>query len=230
MREPIEPNLIKVRARIEQACRQSGRDPNSVNLLAVSKTKPVEMIEIALNCYQYHFGENYLQDALKKIPKVTNPDIIWHFIGAIQSNKTRQIAESFDWVHTVASEKIARRLNNQRPADRDPLQVLLQVNIDNETSKSGLLVEEVHSIIEPLLSLNRICLRGLMAIPTPSDDHHVQKDAFRRLRELLKSVNQDFSIRHFDQLSMGMSSDLETAIAEGATIVRIGTAIFGARA
>jgi len=230
LREPIEPNLIKVRTRIEQACRQSGRDPNSVNLLAVSKTKPVEMIEIALNCCQYHFGENYLQDALKKIPKVTNPDVIWHFIGAIQSNKTRQIAESFDWVHTVASEKIARRLNNQRPTDRDPLQVLLQVNIDDETSKSGLLVEEVHSIIEPLLSLNRICLRGLMAIPTRSDDHHVQQDAFSRLSGLLKSVNQDFSIDHFDQLSMGMSSDLETAIAEGATIVRIGTAIFGARA
>ena len=187
------------------------------------------MIETALDSGQFHFGENYLQDALEKIPGIANPNIVWHFIGAIQSNKTRQITESFDWVHTVASEKIARRLSNQRPPNREPLQVLLQVNIDKETSKAGLLVEEVHSIIEPLLSLDKIRLRGLMAIPKPSDDPLVQKDAFRRLGELLKSVRRDFELDHFDQLSMGMSSDLEAAIAEGATIVRVGTAIFGAR-
>ncbi len=229
MPDSIKNSLFTVRTRITQACLQSERNPDSVNLLAVSKTKPVEMIEVALNNGQYHFGENYLQDAMDKIPRVTNPDVIWHFIGRIQSNKTRQIAGSFDWVHTVSSMKIARRLNNQRPTGLEPLNILLQVNIDNEASKGGLLTGEIHQMIEELTSLDRIRLRGLMAIPSPSTDSNVQRSAFRRLRELLVSIQSDFELQHFDQLSMGMSSDLESAIAEGATIVRIGTAIFGSR-
>jgi pyridoxal phosphate enzyme (YggS family) len=227
--DSIKTNLSTVRTRVAQACLQSERNPDSVTLLAVSKTKPVEMIEAAINNDQYHFGENYLQDAIAKIPRVTSPHVIWHFIGSIQSNKTRDIAESFDWVHTVASMKVARRLNNQRPTSLPPLNILLQVNIDNETSKSGLLADEVHQMIEELNLLDRIRLRGLMAIPSPSTDSIVQRSAFRRLRKLLESIQSNFELEYFDQLSMGMSSDLEAAIAEGATIVRIGTAIFGTR-
>jgi hypothetical protein len=225
----IQTNLLAVRNRIAEACLANERNPDSVSLLAVSKTKPVEMIEIALRNDQYHFGENYLQDAMEKIPSVANPDVTWHFIGNIQSNKTRDIAGSFDWVHTIASIKVARRLNNQRPTGLKPLNVLLQVNIDNEASKGGLLVGEVRHMIEELTGLDRICLRGLMAIPNPINDTSGQTNAFRRLRKLHEAIQSEFDLVHFDQLSMGMSSDLELAIAEGATIVRIGTAIFGTR-
>jgi len=191
------------------------------------------MVVEALDCNQRHFGENYLQEALEKISVIeqtpNHRPVIWHFIGAIQSNKTRPIAEHFDWVHTIASLKVARRLNDQRPSTLPPLNVLLQVNLDMEPSKAGIPVEEVKAMIESMITFDNIRLRGLMAIPAPNDNPVAQRDAFRRLRELQESVKQTFDIIEFDQLSMGMTADLESAIAEGSTILRIGTAIFGAR-
>lgn len=191
------------------------------------------MVVEALDCNQRHFGENYLQEALEKISVIeqtpNHRPVIWHFIGAIQSNKTRPIAEHFDWVHTIASLKVARRLNDQRPSTLPPLNVLLQVNLDMEPSKAGIPVEEVKAMIESMITFDNIRLRGLMAIPAPNDNLVAQRDAFRRLRELQESVKQTFDIIEFDQLSMGMTADLESAIAEGSTILRIGTAIFGAR-
>ena len=191
------------------------------------------MVIEALNCNQRHFGENYLQEALEKISVIeqtpNHRPVIWHFIGAIQSNKTRPIAEHFDWVHTIASLKVARRLNDQRPSTLPPLNVLLQVNLDMEPSKAGIPVEEVKAMIESMITFDNIRLRGLMAIPAPNDNPVAQRDAFRRLRELQESVKQTFDIIEFDQLSMGMTADLESAIAEGSTILRIGTAIFGTR-
>ena len=191
------------------------------------------MVVEALDCNQRHFGENYLQEALEKISVIeqtpNHRPVIWHFIGAIQSNKTRPIAEHFDWVHTIASLKVARRLNDQRPSTLPPLNVLLQVNLDMEPSKAGIPVEEVKAMIESMITFDNVRLRGLMAIPAPNDNLVAQRDAFRRLRELQESVKQTFDIIEFDQLSMGMTADLESAIAEGSTILRIGTAIFGAR-
>ena len=191
------------------------------------------MVVEALDCNQRHFGENYLQEALEKISVIeqtpNHRPVIWHFIGAIQSNKTRPIAEHFDWVHTIASLKVARRLNDQRPSTLPPLNVLLQVNLDMEPSKAGIPVEEVKAMIESMITFDNIRLRGLMAIPAPNDNPVAQRDAFRRLRELQESVKQTFDIIEFDQLSMGMTADLESAIAEGSTILRIGTAIFGTR-
>ena len=191
------------------------------------------MVIEALNYNQRHFGENYLQEALEKISVIeqtpNHRPVIWHFIGAIQSNKTRPIAEHFDWVHTIASLKVARRLNDQRPSTLPPLNVLLQVNLDREPSKAGIPVEEVKAMIESMITFDNVRLRGLMAIPAPNDNPVAQRDAFRRLRELQESVKQTFDIIEFDQLSMGMTADLESAIAEGSTILRIGTAIFGTR-
>ena len=191
------------------------------------------MVIEALNYNQRHFGENYLQEALEKISVIeqtpNHRPVIWHFIGAIQSNKTRPIAEHFDWVHTIASLKVARRLNDQRPSTLPPLNVLLQVNLDMEPSKAGIPVEEVKAMIESMITFDNVRLRGLMAIPAPNDNPVAQRDAFRRLRELQESVKQTFDIIEFDQLSMGMTADLESAIAEGSTILRIGTAIFGTR-
>ena len=191
------------------------------------------MVVEALDCNQRHFGENYLQEALEKISVIeqtpNHRPVIWHFIGAIQSNKTRPIAEHFDWVHTIASLKVARRLNDQRPSTLPPLNVLLQVNLDREPSKAGIPVEEVKAMIESMITFDNVRLRGLMAIPAPNDNLVAQRDAFRRLRELQESVKQTFDIIEFDQLSMGMTADLESAIAEGSTILRIGTAIFGTR-
>ena len=225
----IKANLEAVRDHISRACQRYHREADEIMLLAVSKTKPVSMVKEALDCGQQHFGENYLQDATTKIRAVVDPNVVWHFIGAIQSNKTRSIASSFDWVHTVSNQKVARRLNDQRPSTRAPLNVLLQVNIDDEETKTGLSVSAVKEIIEPLLSLKRIHLRGLMAIPKPSDQIEVQRNAFKRLRTLQQSISQEFDLPRFDQLSMGMTADLEAAVAEGTTLVRIGTAIFGAR-
>jgi pyridoxal phosphate enzyme (YggS family) len=196
-------------------------------LLAVSKTKPLEMVQAAMAAGQFDFGENYLQDALGKIPSV--PGATWHFIGAIQSNKTRDIAQHFDWVHTVASEKIARRLNAQRDEASLPLNVLIQININHEPDKTGLNENDLPNLVESIAGFERISLRGLMAIPELTDDPARQRANFARLTDLQKSVQQQFELRNFDQLSMGMSADLEAAIAEGATWIRIGTAIFGER-
>ncbi len=225
----IRNNLDAVRERIKRACTESGRDPLEINLLAVSKTKPLELIEAALSCDQFHFGENYLQEAIGKIESIDDKRAVWHFIGAIQSNKTRQIARYFDWVHTVASMKIAKRLNDQRSESSKPLNILLQVNIDKESTKAGFAEDDIHSMIEPMTALARVRLRGLMAIPAPNQHINAQRDSFRRLRLLKQSLEDAFDLKDFNHLSMGMSADLEAAVAEGSTQLRIGTAIFGAR-
>jgi pyridoxal phosphate enzyme (YggS family) len=185
------------------------------------------MVEQAIAAGQLDFGENYLQDALTKVRSL--PDARWHFIGAIQSNKTREIAAHFDWVHTVSSVKVARRLDAQRPDEAQPLNVLLQVNINNEEGKAGVVEEHLLELVESLIPLKRILLRGLMAIPAKSDNYNVQRTNFAHLARLQKQVQQNCALPHFDELSMGMSADLEAAIAEGATWVRIGTDIFGER-
>jgi PLP dependent protein len=223
----INDNLLAVQARINAACLLASRNPDTVNLLAVSKTKPIEMVTEAFAAGQRDFGENYLQDALGKIPAIQGAT--WHYIGAIQSNKTREIAEHFDWVHTVASIKVARRLNSQRSEAMTPLNVLLQVNINQEAGKAGILVDELPGLVESILAFEQITPRGLMAIPEQSSDPSTQRANFATLAELQKSIQAQFSLPQFDQLSMGMSGDLEAAIAEGATWVRIGTSIFGER-
>ena len=245
--DDIQKNLLQVRARIQHACDRFNRDAAQVSLLAVSKTKPGSMIESALRLGQVDFGENYLQEALEKItasrywetnkkgdqdsqPAPLNKPV-WHYIGAIQSNKTRQIAEHFDWVHTVSSSKIARRLSEQRPSHLSPLDIMLQVNIDSEPTKSGIKDNELHDLINLMLPLTGIRLRGLMTIPAPSSDIEAQRQPFAKLRELKEQCISHFQddLKYFDQLSMGMTGDLEAAVAEGATWLRIGTAIFGAR-
>ena len=233
--EDIQANLQKVRLGIKLACEKFDRDPDHVALLAVSKTKPVSMIESAIALGQTHFGENYLQDALTKIEEIKHqaklPKPIWHYIGAIQSNKTRPIAEHFDWVHTVSSHKIAKRLSDQRPSQMPPLNILLQVNIDAEPTKSGVKPEQLLELIQTILELPGIQLRGLMAIPAPASEFELQRAPFKALGDLKQRCIAEFGseLQGFDQLSMGMTGDLEAAIAEGATWLRIGTAIFGER-
>jgi len=233
--EDIQANLQNVRLGIKLACEKFGRDPDHVALLAVSKTKPVSMIKSAIALGQTHFGENYLQDALTKIEVIKGqtkpPKPIWHYIGAIQSNKTRPIAEHFDWVHTVSSHKIAKRLSDQRPSYMQPLNILLQVNIDAEPTKSGVKPEQLLELIQTILELPGIQLRGLMAIPAPASEFELQRAPFKALGDLKQQCFAELGseLQGFDQLSMGMTGDLEAAIAEGATWLRIGTAIFGER-
>lgn len=230
-RTDIRYNLARVRDRIASACRQWGRNPEDVKLLAVSKTRPAEMIIDAISAGQRHFGENYLQEAVEKISLVQDQAVHWHFIGAIQSNKTRIIAEHFSWVHTIGNEKIARRLNEQRPPELPALKVMVQVNIDSEDSKAGAPASAVPALIESLLALERLELRGLMTIPSPTAAFETQRQPFNRLKCLAEEMKGKFGgdLPHFSELSMGMSDDLEAAIAEGATWIRVGTAIFGAR-
>lgn len=220
----IPESVAKVRARIREAAQASGRDPQDVRLLAVSKTKPAAALREAFACGQHDFGENYLQEALAKQAELAGLDLTWHFIGPIQSNKTRAIAEHFAWVHSVDRLKIAQRLSEQRPAQLPPLNICLQVNVSGEASKSGCQPAELTELAGAVAELPNLRLRGLMAIPEPTDDPAVQRAAFARLRILKESLGLDL-----DTLSMGMSHDLEAAIAEGATWVRIGTALFGAR-
>ena len=220
----IETMIAKVRARIREAAQACGRDPEQVRLLAVSKTHPAAAIRAAYACGQVDFGENYLQEALAKQQELADLPLRWHFIGPIQSNKTRAIATHFDWVHSVDRLKIAQRLAEQRPEELPPLNICLQVNISGEASKSGCAPEELPALAEAAAQLPRLKLRGLMAIPEPTDDVAAQRAAFARLRELQAGLPYEL-----DTLSMGMSHDLESAIAEGATWVRIGTAVFGAR-
>lgn len=223
----IADHLERVRARIAAAARACGREPSSVRLLAVSKGFPVDDPRAAQAAGQDCFGESYLNEALPKIAALVNPAPEWHFIGPLQSNKTRGIAEHFAWAHSVDRLKLARRLSEQRPAALPPLNVCIQVNISGETSKSGVSVEELGTLAHAIATLPRLRLRGLMAIPAPSEDVDIQRAAFRRLREALEDLNAHGLA--LDTLSMGMSDDLEAAIAEGTTIVRIGGAIFGAR-
>ncbi len=227
--ESLEQRLAAVRARVEAACRAAGRAPDEVTLLAVGKTFPVGRLREAHACGVRAFGENYVQEALAKIDALAElaPPPAWHFIGPLQANKTRAVAERFDWVHGVDRLKIAERLSAQRPEGRAPLQVCLQVNVSGEATKSGLAPAEVPAVARAVAALPRLALRGLMAIPEPGADLAAQRAPFRALRDLLDAVNA--SGLALDTLSMGMSADLEAAIAEGATIVRVGSAIFGRR-
>ncbi|WP_165670026.1 YggS family pyridoxal phosphate-dependent enzyme [Metapseudomonas otitidis] len=220
----IAKNIAKVRARIREAAQASGRDSSTIGLLAVSKTKPADAIREAHAEGVTDFGENYLQEALAKQAELTDLPLTWHFIGPIQSNKTKPIAEHFHWVHSVDRLKIAERLSAQRPAHLPPLNICLQVNVSGEASKSGCAPEDLPALAKAVSGLPNLRLRGLMAIPEPTDDVAAQHAAFARLRQLMTDL--DLAL---DTLSMGMSHDLEAAIAEGATWVRIGTALFGAR-
>lgn len=223
----IDDNLIQVRTRIQCATEAAGRRPETVQLLAVSKTKPAAMLREAHAAGQRAFGENYLQEALEKQQQLADLDLQWHFIGPIQSNKTRAIAENFDWVHSVDREKIGQRLSQQRPCGLPPLNICVQVNLDEEQSKSGVTLDEVADVLESLAKLPNICVRGLMAIPARRSDEDAQRAAFARLTEKCTELQDRYP--QLDTLSMGMSGDLEAAIAAGATIVRIGTDIFGSR-
>ena len=223
----IDDNLQAVRGRIARAAAAAGRDPSTVTLLAVSKTHPAVLVKQALDAGQRRFGENYVQEAVEKMDALAGKNVEWHLIGPLQSNKTRLVAERFDWVHTVESEKIARRLSDQRPAGMVPLNILIQVNVSGEASKSGVSREDASPLAAAISSLPRLRLRGLMAIPAPTAELAGQKENFRQVRKILERLGQEkFDL---DTLSMGMSDDMEAAIAEGATMVRIGTAIFGTR-
>jgi len=225
--DTIGSNLQAVKVRIETAARQCGRSPEDIALLAVSKSCGIEAIRAANAAGQHAFGENYVQEAVNKITALTSLPLVWHFIGPIQSNKTRQIAAHFDWVHSIERLKIAERLSAARPTHLRPMQVCIQINIGDETSKSGTAAAEAIALARGIAGLPRLKLRGLMAIPPVSDDVLIQRRYFAELRR----VGEELAAAGIetDTLSMGMSSDLEAAIAEGSTIVRIGTAIFGTR-
>jgi hypothetical protein len=227
----IADNLGSVTRRIQKATLQAGREPNSVSLLAVSKTRSSEELRKAVTAGQLAFGENYLQEALDKIAALDDlAGIDWHFIGPIQSNKTRQIASAFSWVHSVDRLKVARRLSEQRESSLPPLNICLQVNINNEQSKSGCQPEDLPELVSKISLLPGLTLRGLMAIPDPEQAESALRASFRKLANTLKELRQEYpEAGPLDTLSMGMSGDLEIAIAEGATWVRIGTAVFGER-
>lgn len=220
----IADNISHVGSRIQTATQAAHRPENSVQLLAVSKTKPAQALREAYAAGLRDFGENYLQEALGKQLELADLPLIWHFIGPIQSNKTRAIAEHFDWVHSVDRLKIAQRLSEQRPAELPPLNICIQVNVSGEASKSGCTPDDLPALAAAISALPRLKLRGLMAIPEPTDDRPEQDAAFAAVQKLQASLELPL-----DTLSMGMSHDLESAIAQGATWVRIGTALFGAR-
>ncbi|MFI0474253.1 YggS family pyridoxal phosphate-dependent enzyme [Halomonas sp. HMF6819] len=223
-------SLDAAHQRLERALDAAERPTGSARLLAVSKTKPASMLRDAWQHGQRAFGENYLQEALDKQRELSDlDDIEWHFIGPLQSNKTRAVAEHFDWMHTVEREKIARRLNEQRPAHLPPLNVCLQVNISREASKAGVAPEDALALAREIAALERLSLRGLMAIPAPCDDPERQREPFAALKALLFELQAALPDAPLDTLSMGMSDDLEAAVFEGATLVRLGSAIFGAR-
>ena len=224
-------NLQEVKRRITEASHAAGRSAQSVTLLAVSKTFGAESVRAAFLAGQRQFGENYVQEGLAKIAELADlrSQLEWHLIGPLQSNKTRLVAEAFDWVHSVDRLKIAERLAEQRPAGLPPLQLCLQVNVSGEASKSGVVPGDVPALAHAVAALprERVRLRGLMAIPEPAADLAAQRVPHRQLRELLQAVNEEGLA--LDTLSMGMSADLEAAVAEGATLVRVGTAVFGQR-
>ncbi len=227
--DTLEQRLQHVEQRIREAEARFGRPAGSVQLLPVSKTRPATVIAQVARAGYHAFGESYLQEALGKQDELRDQglDLQWHFIGPIQSNKTQLIAQHFRWVHSVAREKIARRLNEQRPAALPALNICLQVNLSGETSKSGISLAELSALAVSVIALPRLRLRGLMAIPARESNFAQQRAAFRQLREAFEALNA--SGLALDTLSMGMSADLEAAIAEGATIVRIGSDIFGPR-
>ncbi|KJF80531.1 YggS family pyridoxal phosphate-dependent enzyme [Photobacterium angustum] len=227
----IKQNIAEVINQITLATEKCGRAADSVQLLAVSKTKPVEAIEEAIAAGQYAFGENYVQEGVDKVNHFSShPEknlLVWHFIGPIQSNKTRLVAEYFDWVHSIDRIKTAKRLSDQRPTSMAPLQVLLQVNSSAEATKSGITLAEVPALAAEIAAMPNIELRGLMSIPQPATDYDSQFATFKALADTLEQLKLTYP--NVDTLSMGMSGDMEAAIAAGSTIVRIGTAIFGAR-
>jgi PLP dependent protein len=225
----VARHLDEVRQRIAKAAADASRDPSSVELLAVSKTFPAADVRAAFNAGQRAFGENYVQEAVAKITELAHlrGEIAWHFIGPLQSNKTKVVAENFDWVHSVDRLKIAERLNEQRPDGMTVLNVCLQINVSGEASKSGVAPDDALTLARQIVALPKLRLRGLMAIPEPAGTLDEQRAPHRRLRELMDTLRAGGL--ELDTLSMGMSADIEAAILEGATMVRIGTAIFGAR-
>ena len=233
----ITNNLMRVKQRLELAAQASKREPEEIGLLAVSKTFPAQDIEEAMHAGQTAFGENYVQEAVEKITLLAKlrPWLVWHFIGPLQSNKTKEVAEHFDWVHSVDRLKIAERLSAQRGEFPDvaDLQVCIQVNVSEEDSKSGIPLNEAEELCSAIAKLPHLTLRGLMAIPAPSPNPSSQRQAFATVRECFNQIKtkhlNDIGYEFFDTLSMGMSDDMESAIAEGSTMVRVGTAIFGKR-
>lgn len=223
----LDNNISKLLQRVRRAEQKSQFGNSDILALAASKTRPSGDLRAAYKYGLSAFGESYLQEALAKIDDLQDLDIEWHFIGPIQSNKTRAIAENFDWVHSVDRAKVATRLNDQRPPDLSPLNVCIQVNISQEASKSGISLDDVPALAMTVSGLPHLKLRGLMAVPQASDDERTQRAAFARLRLALVSLQTE--LPGLDTLSMGMSGDLEAAVGEGATIVRVGTAIFGHR-
>lgn len=229
LRETVQDNLQAVHERITKAARAAGRDPAAIALVAVSKAFPADAVSAAFDAGQRAFGENYVQEAVDKIARLAalRPRLEWHFIGPIQSNKTRAIAEQFDWVQSVDRPKIAQRLSEQRPSALAPLNVLLQVNVSGEASKSGVPPGAVEALVRAVSVLPRLRLRGLMAIPEPEDDPERQRAPFAAMHALFTRLRA--AGMPIDTLSMGMSADLESAVRQGSTMVRIGTAIFGER-
>lgn len=227
----VHDNILIIKNKIKNIALECERDPNSIELIAVSKTKPVTLIEQAISAGQFAFGENYVQEGVEKIQffkqNMPNAPLIWHFIGPLQSNKTKLVAENFDWMHTIDRFKIAQRLNEQRPANMKKLNVLIQVNISQEASKSGIAPNQVADLVKQVIALPNLNLRGLMAIPEIENDFNKQLDVFKQMQQLLKSLQIDYPF--LDTLSMGMSADMQAAIVAGSTMVRIGSAIFGAR-
>jgi pyridoxal phosphate enzyme (YggS family) len=224
----ISNHIADVRSRIAHAAQSAGRQRDTVRLVAVSKTQSVDKIRAAIAAGINEFGENYVGDALPKIAALRDERLCWHFIGAVQSNKTRDIACNFQWVQTLDRTKVARRLAEQRPDDAEPLDVLIQINIDAEPQKAGIAPEALAEFASNVLSMPRLRLRGLMAIPRAETEADRQRDAFRRMRHLFDAARPP-SASHWDTLSMGMTRDFDAAIAEGATMIRIGTALFGSR-
>ena len=224
-----DQRLAQVRARIRAAAQAARRDPETVTLLAVGKTKLVADLLALARRGQRHFGENYVQEALEKQRALAQWPLVWHFIGPIQSNKTRDVAACFSWAHTVDRLKIARRLQEQRPEGLPPLNICLQVNVSGERAKSGVAPDEVLDLAREVVAFDRLRLRGLMTIPAPEADPSKQRLPFATLRECLEALKQRLPTQPLDTLSMGMSADLAAAIAEGATMVRVGSALFGPR-
>ena len=224
----IGENVQALRARIAEAATRAGRAPQSVRLLAVSKTQPAAAVEEAARAGLAAFGENYVQEALAKLDALAALKLEWHLIGPLQGNKARLVAERFDWVQTVDRERIARRLSDARPEARGPLDVLVQINVSGEASKSGVAPADAPSLARAVAAMPRLRLRGLMAIPEPTEDAALQRARFREVRAIYERLNAEGLA--LDTLSLGMSGDLEAAILEGSTMIRVGTAIFGQRA
>lgn len=231
--------IATLKTRIDAACKQHGKNPEQIKILAVSKTFPASSVKQALAAGLNAFGENYVQEGIEKIQQLIahRPLLEWHFIGPLQSNKTKEVAEHFDWMHSVDREKIARRLSEQRPHDLKPLQVCLQVNVSGEASKSGVSPREAYPLALSITALPNLTLRGLMAIPEPTEDEVLQRSRFAELTTLFQEIRSKLPTSQravFDTLSMGMSADLEAAVAESVpqatTMVRVGTALFGSRA